>query len=485
MKRKAIYLACLAALITLSISSIGTSHTSAAVANHAGRALKGTISIFDWGTFGSGTAGSVKGKAAVQAYERMHPGVTIKVVGLPPGNPTVYQESTLAAGTAQDISVPSYTQQVFNDLPKNYWLDLTPYLMQPDPYVKGNKRWIDIFDPAINGQNAFAGKYYVVSYSAQDATFFYNKDIFAKAGITGTPTTWAQLLDDSAKIKKAGYIPDLYFLGDTYPIGENGSIVSEIENQVMSKTFAKMDLNHDGVVDIKELVAGIKNGTYSPKNADYQEAWKLYKQWSQYWEPNAAGQKGPYTTSADAALPAFYQGKVGMIYNGQWLNGQPAMAKVKFKWGFFKFPQITPASSSFATPGAKGVGIWGAWNAIALGIPVATQKRGNLALALDFMRFATAPQNNIPIALDIGNFPVVKGYKPEGAFNTLFYDLLKHPTMQFAAEATLGPEWLNNRIAVQQQYILGMESLDQAMTDMQRYTNQAADRMVKLYHLSS
>ena len=27
-------------------------------------------------------------------------------------------------------------------------------------------------------------------------------------------------------------------------------------------------------------------------NADYQEAWKLLQQYSQYWQPNASGNKG-------------------------------------------------------------------------------------------------------------------------------------------------------------------------------------------------
>ena len=56
--------------------------------------------------------------------------------------------------------------------------------------------------------------------------------------------------------------------------------------------------------------------------------------------------------------------------------------------------------------------------------------------------------------------------------------------MQFAAEATLGPEWLKERISTMQNYLLGMESLSQAMSDMQRYTNQAADNLIKIYHLS-
>ena len=67
----------------------------------------------------------------------------------------------------------------------------------------------------------------------------------------------------------------------------------------------------------------------------------------------------------------------------------------------------------------------------------------------------------------------------------LFYDLIQHPSMQFVAEATLGPEWLKSRIATQQAYITGQETLQQAMADMERYTDQAADKIVKIYHFST
>jgi multiple sugar transport system substrate-binding protein len=36
---------------------------------------------------------------------------------------------------------------------------------------------------------------------------FYNKKLFAKAGLTAPPTTWAEFLDDSAKLKAAGITP--------------------------------------------------------------------------------------------------------------------------------------------------------------------------------------------------------------------------------------------------------------------------------------
>jgi len=480
MKRHALFCSCLLLAIAISWGGLGTSHGIAAGREGASLGLKGTLVFFDWQTFQSG----LQGKRVVQAYMRMHPGVTIKLLPLPPGDPTVWEESQLAAGAAPDIMSPSYTPQVWNDLPKNAWLDLTPYLYQPNPYIPGNKRWIDSMNPAMNRQNAFEGaKYYVISWADGDAAFYYNKDIFARVGITHVPTTWAEYLADCARIKRAGYVPSEFPLGDPYPIAENGSIMSLFEAQVMDKTFKRLDMDHNGVVDIKELIYGFKHHIYSPLNPDYQQAWKLVKQWSQYWEPNPAGVKTKQP-GYQTGLPLFIQGKAATQYGGQFTVLDLKQDKLKFHWGVFKMPQITPASSPLAGSGEKPIGIWGPWNSYAFGVPRVAAQRGHLALAIDFLRWISAPRNEVPVVLENSQLPVVKGYQPGDTFTRLFYDILQHPTMQFASEATLGPEWLKDRIATQQAYLTGQESLDQAMVDMQRYTTQAADRLIKIYHLS-
>jgi len=146
-------------------------------------------------------------------------------------------------------------------------------------------------------------------------------------------------------------------------------------------------------------------------------------------------------------------------------------------------PPVTRATSSFASAQPVGTGIWGAWNASSFAIPASAQAHGHLALALDFLQWASVSRNEIPVSLENGLLPIDQGYHPQDSFHALFDNLIKHPSMQFAAEATLGPEWLKDRIATQQAYLTGQESLQQAMADIQRYTDQAADRMVTIYHL--
>ena len=52
------------------------------------------------------------------------------------------------------------------------------------------------------------GQQYAIPYSVGVVGFWYNKDLFAKAGISSPPKTWPQFLADVAKLKTAGITPD-------------------------------------------------------------------------------------------------------------------------------------------------------------------------------------------------------------------------------------------------------------------------------------
>lgn len=55
--------------------------------------------------------------------------------------------------------------------------------------------------------NSYAGKIYQLPTNTQTWQAYYNKTLFAKAGIAAPPTTWSELVDDSGKLKAAGIAP--------------------------------------------------------------------------------------------------------------------------------------------------------------------------------------------------------------------------------------------------------------------------------------
>jgi multiple sugar transport system substrate-binding protein len=61
------------------------------------------------------------------------------------------------------------------------------------------------FIPAFKQNSNYQGSQYGLPLIASTRALFYNKDIFAKAGISQPPATWAELVADAQKIKSAGY----------------------------------------------------------------------------------------------------------------------------------------------------------------------------------------------------------------------------------------------------------------------------------------
>ena len=82
--------------------------------------------------------------------------------------------------------------------------------------------------PVFASQGSYQGKQYGMPWTTSSRTLFYNKKLFAKAGIKSAPKTWANVQADAAKIKALGKIgfglplgPEeaqaeslLWFLGD-------------------------------------------------------------------------------------------------------------------------------------------------------------------------------------------------------------------------------------------------------------------------------
>jgi raffinose/stachyose/melibiose transport system substrate-binding protein len=61
------------------------------------------------------------------------------------------------------------------------------------------------------------GKQYGIPYNTSMVGFWYNKDLFAKAGIAAPPATWDELLQDVQKLKDAGITPIAVGAGDKWP----------------------------------------------------------------------------------------------------------------------------------------------------------------------------------------------------------------------------------------------------------------------------
>jgi raffinose/stachyose/melibiose transport system substrate-binding protein len=142
-------------------------------------------------------------------YMAEHPNVTIEITVLENEAFKTKLTTVMQSGNPPDI-FQSWGGGTMNEYAKaGLLMDITSYLEKDG--------WKDTFSPGALGVYSFEGKYYGVPRDMGAVGFWYNKDLFAQAGIDKTPATWTELLDDVKKLKAAGITPIALGEGDKWP----------------------------------------------------------------------------------------------------------------------------------------------------------------------------------------------------------------------------------------------------------------------------
>jgi ABC-type glycerol-3-phosphate transport system substrate-binding protein len=407
-------------------------------------------------------------------YQKANPKVKIDLVPMPTGEPAAYINAIMAGGTAPDLMTLATNEQPWKDIKKGWWLDLTGHVNAPNPYVEGNKRWIDLLTPSAAGQLPFAdGHYYSMTTTGFDVAFIYNKTIFNELGVQ-PPKTWPELVAILEKAKAANYIPLFAELGDQSYGGQFPGFISILEDTVMDASIRKMDANQDGVVDVKELIQGIKNKTYSAQNDDYQESWKLLNSLAPYFQNGALA-----ATGSDDGFKAFQTGRVATWFEGSF-NSNALDNKSDIEWGAFPMPDLTEDVTKFVTKEPQRKGAFGACCGYPWAIPSTTKDHGHLDLALDFIYWLSVPANTDAFAAGAGVLSVLKDAKPNPELEA-FATAASSVSRVSVAELSLPPEFLNTRARLVGEYVGGKTPLDQVMQQMQQNMDKMADQAVEMY----
>jgi multiple sugar transport system substrate-binding protein len=147
---------------------------------------------------------------AVAPFEQKYPWITLNIVTFP--NSDEFDQTLIKninAGTAPDVAIsfgPDYVGKYAAD---NLWEDLTPY-MQADNFD------MSVFAPAALSYTKYDGKQVALPVLTDAYGLYYNKTMFAKAGLTAPPKTMSELMDYAKKltvrkangdIDIAGFVP--------------------------------------------------------------------------------------------------------------------------------------------------------------------------------------------------------------------------------------------------------------------------------------
>jgi ABC-type glycerol-3-phosphate transport system substrate-binding protein len=415
-------------------------------------------------------------KILAERYNKLHPDVTIKIIEKPAtADDRQWILTQMSGGTIPDICW-AHVWWVNEDIPKGWWVNLDPFLAQPNPYVEGNKKWLDLFlEGPTQAKISPDGHLYIIPIDLVSTLFFYNKDIFDKVGV-GAPKTWAEFMDVCAKLQGAGYLP--IASGSFAGFGWSWQQLGDMVMWKMEEDIRKLsNLPPTGRIPQEAIAKAVKKGVYNCNDDQYKEWMRLLKDWSKYWTKDWAA------SGVDFAMK-FRKGEVAIYEDGTWRWGELKKDPlVKFKWGAFFTPTLTKDTSKFAaTPPRPAKAIGGA-TAAQWGVTYMAEKRGVVNEAVDFIRYVTTPKNCGYLVNELGFFiPNVKGAPMNPDLRPIFNQLKNggEETI-FTYGDKLTEEYGQERNRIFQRYILGQIDLETAVKENQSALEKAADTMIEKY----
>ncbi|WP_052865018.1 ABC transporter substrate-binding protein [Streptomyces niger] len=310
-------------------------------------------------------------KAAVRAYEKRNPGVTIdlQAVGDQP-----YKDRLAVLAASRELP------DIYFAWPGRYARKFADGKLAADltGQLRGT-RWGRSFEPDALDAFTFGGRSYGVPLTMDAKVFAYNEKIFAKAGVERVPRTFPELLTACDRIRKAGYTPLAFGNQYGWPAGHllTQFNAMEVPATVLARDYdgAKGAFTHPGYVRALGDLARLR----------------------QRCMPS-----GGTSISHESAQAQLLYGKAAMQYietlEFSYLDESGGAPK-RFAehWNFFTMPAI---------PGAQG-----SPRAVAGGTDglLVSNTSPHKALAVDFLKFLTGRTQARAMVRELGWLSAVKG----------------------------------------------------------------------------
>ena len=376
----------------------------------AGGTAKGGTTVTAWlVTTGPSPANNAV-NAAAKKFEASHPGdhITIDYVE----NQSFKQKIQLAMGAGNP--------------PTLFWTwgggILQQYIKAGDVQSLGNPSWASGFLPSSLGAVTFGKQLYGVPVEGtQPVYFFYNKQVFAHAGLS-FPATWSGLLADVHTLKGKGVAPISLANGDQWP----GLMFLEYLTDRIGgpSVFKAIESGQAGAWSNPAMIQALTDIQQLVRAGAFQKGYDSLK----------------FSGGGSDAL--VYSGKAAMQLMGDW-----------------DISSILGSSKSFVTGGNLGLA---PFPAVAGGKGNPADLAGNTASYLAVASKATAAQKKAAIAflqsvmpsasyakaeVAAGEVPVTKGAsslftgQQLASFDqTIYGSVGKAPSFQYSWDQSLGPD---------------------------------------------
>ncbi|MEV6783850.1 ABC transporter substrate-binding protein [Streptomyces sp. NPDC051098] len=307
-------------------------------------------------------------EAAKKQFEKEHPGKKVELIPIQaPDNDyaTKAQQMMRSPKTAPDL-VYEDTFRINSDIKAGYLKPLDSYLPQWD-------QWGQFVDTAKAAAKAEDGKTYGIPDGTDTRGLWFNKAIFAKAGLPADwqPKNWAEVLDAARTVKQKvpGVIPLNVYTGK----GPGEAAVMQGFEMLLYGTGA------DPLYDesAKKWVTGSKGFRDSLDFVRTVYTEKLGPDVSDALDPNVGTR---------VATEWFPEGKLAISLDGSWM-GQNWINKGPKEWPDWSkdLAQAPMPTQNGQAPGQVSMSGGWAWS-----IP---QKAGNADLAFEFIKTLQTAEN--------------------------------------------------------------------------------------------
>jgi len=304
-------------------------------------------------------------------YMAEHPNVTIEITVLENEAFKTKLTTVMQSGEVPDIFQSwgggTLNEQIEAGLLKDITADLDA----------DGGAWRNTFAPGALAVFSSDGKNYGVPWDMGMVGWWYNKELFAQAGIETPPTTWEEFLTDVQMLKDAGITPIALGEGHTWT---GMHIWSYLATRIGGEAAFTAAANRTGsFADPAFVQAGV----------ELQRLIAL--------EPFQEGYLG---APHDEMQATFGNGLAAMELSGQWA---PSVQKANSanqegigeNLGLFNFPAVEGGAGDVTD-------VIGGGNGFAIGKDAEPE-------AIDFVKYLTSQENQIVIAASGTGIPVVKG----------------------------------------------------------------------------
>jgi raffinose/stachyose/melibiose transport system substrate-binding protein len=239
----------------------------------------------------------------IEEYEALHPGVNIEIETV--GGGADYGAALKAKFNSND-KPDIFNNGGFTDL--DLWLEHLEDL--------SDQPWVENLVDVAKEPMTKDGKLYGQALNLEGYGFIYNKDLFAKAGISELPKTLDQLEAAAVKLEASGVTPFVNGYGEWWVLG----------NHFVNIPFAQQ-------ADPDKFIAGLNDGSAKIVGNEAFDQWtKLFDLTLKY------GGKNPLQTDYNTQVTDFATGKAAMTQQGNWTQVQISTASPDINIGFLPMP---------------------------------------------------------------------------------------------------------------------------------------------------